>query len=70
MHLLPVPRDVNDIPTHIVEPPGIRGFLVNRLNFVIGVSCKPDVTVQCCRIIAQKSSGCRPRTAGVFLFSL
>ena len=68
--IVPIPAPLPDIATHIVEPPGIRGFLAGRLHFVIGVSCMPGVAVQCCRIITKKPSGRCPRTAGVFPFGL
>ena len=70
IRIVPIPAPLLDITTHIVEPPGIRGFLADRLHLVIGVSCKPGVAVQCCRIIAKKPSGRCPRTAGVFPFGL
>src|SRR5262245_35298240 len=66
IRIIPIPAPLIDITTHIVEPPGIRGFLTNRLHFVIGVICKPGIVVQGCRIIAKKPSGRRPRAAGVF----
>src|SRR5215475_5579792 len=45
IRIVPIPAPLPDIAAHIVEPPGIRSFLADRLHLVIGVSGKPGVAV-------------------------
>jgi hypothetical protein len=64
---IPITTPFIDITVHIMEPPGIRLFLTNRMSPTITVPIIPSHII---KITSTGISTFRPCTAGIFPFRL